>query len=158
MLCWQICGHHCYVFPGFPSPFHFPFTSPSARGSPWLQTVCLLPSCFSHLHPPPPSSLSFCSSPRTSSRAGGTHIAILARSLMYYLSVALQPKAADQLALKITEQTTKWICALFRCVGIFVWSLYSFLASTNSSSYHCYCLRVSLHCAPLLQPYTCMYI
>lgn len=56
----------------------------------------------------------FCSSPRSSSRAGGTHIAILARSLVYYLSVALPPKLVDQLALKIAEQTTKWISTLFR--------------------------------------------
>lgn len=95
--------------------------------------VSLAPDCLPasnmfpiSIHPLPPS-LSAWSSPRTASRAGGTHIAILARSLMYYLSVALQPKAADQLALKIAEQTTKWISALFRCVGMFVW--YSLLAS-----------------------------
>jgi glutamate/tyrosine decarboxylase-like PLP-dependent enzyme len=62
--------------------------------------------------------------PHSACRAGGTHIAILARSLAAYLQVALRPKDVEQLLQKITEQTTTWISTLFRFDPSNVASLY----------------------------------
>ena len=53
-------------------------------------------------------------SPNTSLRAGGTHLAVLARSLGAYLHVSLESKDLERAAKVISEQTTKWLLTVFK--------------------------------------------
>lgn len=55
-------------------------------------------------------------SPKTSLRAGGTHLAVLARSLGAYLHVSLESKDLERAAKVISEQTTKWLLTVFKWV------------------------------------------
>ena len=53
-------------------------------------------------------------SPKTSLRAGGTHLAVVARGLASYLHVALESRDAEKVSRNINEQTTKWILSMFK--------------------------------------------
>ncbi len=59
------------------------------------------------------------SSPKTSLRAGGTHLAVLARSVAAYLYVALSTVDIDKASRQLSLQTTKALMALFKYVSIF---------------------------------------
>ena len=72
----------------------------------------------------------FTHSPKTSLRAGGTHLAVLARSLGAYLHVSLESKDLERAAKAISEQTTKWLLTVFKWVkpyqsGLSHWWLHS---------------------------------
>jgi len=55
--------------------------------------------------------------PKTSLRAGGTHLAVLARSLGAYLNVSLESKDLERATKVISEQTTKWLLTIFKLSG-----------------------------------------
>ena len=59
------------------------------------------------------SCLSLCS-PKTSLRAGGTHLAVLARSVMLYLNVSLESGDLDKVSKSVNMQTTRALMALFK--------------------------------------------
>ena len=63
-------------------------------------------------------------SPKTSLRAGGTHIAVLARSVAAYLYVALSTADIDKASRQLSLQTTKTLMALFKYVTVFASSLF----------------------------------
>ena len=56
-------------------------------------------------------------SPKTSLRAGGTHLAVLARSVAAYLHVALSFQDVDKAARQLSLQTTKAIMSMFKYVA-----------------------------------------
>lgn len=63
------------------------------------------------------SSCSLClslRSPKTSLRAGGTHLAVLARSVMLYLNVSLESGDMDKVSKSVNMQTTRALMALFK--------------------------------------------
>ena len=53
-------------------------------------------------------------SPKTSLRAGGTHLAVLARSVMAYLNVSLESGDLDKVSKSLTMQTTRALMAIFK--------------------------------------------
>ena len=53
-------------------------------------------------------------SPKTSLRAGGTHLAVLARSVMSYLNVSLESGDLDKVSKSLTMQTTRALMAIFK--------------------------------------------
>ena len=53
-------------------------------------------------------------SPKTSLRAGGTHLSVLARGLASYLHVSLDNKEVERIGKLLTEQTTQWILDMMK--------------------------------------------
>ena len=53
-------------------------------------------------------------SPKTSLRAGGTHLVVLARSIAAYLQVALDVGDLDRAARTFNQQTTKTLMTIFK--------------------------------------------
>ena len=53
-------------------------------------------------------------SPKTSLRAGGTHLAVLARSVMLYLNVSLESGDLDKVSKSLNMQTTRALMAIFK--------------------------------------------
>ena len=53
-------------------------------------------------------------SPKTSLRAGGTHLAVLARSVMSYLNVSLESGDLDKVSKSLNMQTTRALMAIFK--------------------------------------------
>ena len=53
-------------------------------------------------------------SPKTSLRAGGTHLSVLARGLASYLHVSLDSKEVDRIGRVLSQQTTRWILDMMK--------------------------------------------
>jgi hypothetical protein len=53
-------------------------------------------------------------SPKTSLRAGGTHLSVLARGLASYLHVSLDGKEVDRIGRLLSQQTTRWIVNMMK--------------------------------------------
>ena len=53
-------------------------------------------------------------SPKTSLRAGGTHLAVLARSVVSYLNVSLESGDLDKVSKSLNMQTTRALMAIFK--------------------------------------------
>lgn len=53
-------------------------------------------------------------SPKTSLRAGGTHLAVLARSVMSYLNVSLENSDLDKVSKSLNTQTTRALMSVFK--------------------------------------------
>ncbi len=53
-------------------------------------------------------------SPKSSLRAGGTHLAVLGRSLAAYLYTALETADVDKAAAVISGQTTRLLTSIFK--------------------------------------------
>ena len=52
--------------------------------------------------------------PKTSLRAGGTHLAVLARGIMSYLNVSLESADLDKVSKSLNMQTTRALMAIFK--------------------------------------------
>ena len=65
------------------------------------------------LSPSPPSP-PYLPSPKTSLRAGGTHLSVLARGLASYLHVSLDSKEVDRIGRVLSQQTTRWILDMMK--------------------------------------------
>ena len=53
-------------------------------------------------------------SPKTSLRAGGTHLSVLARGLASYLHVSLDTKEVERIGRVLSQQTTRWIVDMMK--------------------------------------------
>lgn len=58
--------------------------------------------------------LFLCDRPKTSLRAGGTHLVVLARSIAAYLQAALDVGDLDRASRTLSQQTTKALMTIFR--------------------------------------------
>lgn len=54
-------------------------------------------------------------SPKTSLRAGGTHLSVLARGLASYLHVSLDSKEVERIGRVLSQQTSQWIINMMKC-------------------------------------------
>lgn len=63
-----------------------------------------------------PCPLSLYHRPKTSLRAGGTHLVVLARSVGAYLQASLDVGDLDRAARMLNQQTTKALMTIFRQV------------------------------------------
>ena len=98
-----------------------PLSLPSLSLCRSLFPPSLPPSLSLSLSSLPPSlplslslSLSLSSSPKTSLRAGGTHLSVLARGLASYLHVSLDSKEVDRIGRVLSQQTTRWILDMMK--------------------------------------------
>lgn len=55
-------------------------------------------------------------SPKTSLRAGGTHLSVLARGLASYLHVSLDSKEVERIGRVLSQQTSQWIINMMKWV------------------------------------------
>lgn len=53
-------------------------------------------------------------SPKTSLRAGGTHLSVLARSIASYLHVSLDNKEVDRVSRVLSQHTTRWVMEMMK--------------------------------------------
>ena len=74
----------------------------------YVYFVAMLPTS-QHVCTPTPS-------PKTSLRAGGTHLSVLARGLASYLHVSLDTKEVERIGRVLSQQTTRWIVDMMKWV------------------------------------------